>query len=102
MVQVELPGVTLRFLDRQIGKFILQGLSTKEIALPLDISDGTVNRRIARMCRRAGVVDRPELTLWLFQNPHSLDAGALTPAGLHPGDCQCSPFCRDLHARMRA
>ncbi len=94
--------VVLKFQDRQIGKLMLQGLRAELIAEPLEISVNTVNRRISRMCRWAEVEDRCQLVLWFLENPKCLIRGARTPPGLHPGDCQCCPFCRDLHARMMA
>ncbi len=90
----QLPDpVRLSRLEREIATRMLEAKASKLIAGELEKSVGTINRRIADMCRRAMVRDRFEFLLWLLQNQRCLTRGALTQPGLHPDSCRCSQFC---------
>lgn len=50
--------------ERQIVDALLRGLSNKEIAQHLGVSDQTVKNQLTRLYRKIGVSGRVDLMLW--------------------------------------
>jgi len=81
--------------DRELLKFIYDGVDPKTIAGELDITPGTVYVRRKELCRRAGVPDVLTLHIWLTQQQGVFFPGVVFRRGLHKQPCPCgSGFCR--------
>lgn len=65
------------------------GFNAKEIANTLEISLPTTYKRLARMCRVAGVVTVAQLVRWIWQHPECLEQGGASESGLHLQPCTC-------------
>lgn len=63
-IPVPVPGLTPR--EEQIARMIARGLSNREIAQELAISQGTVKIHVGRLYRKAGVSTRARLLLVLL------------------------------------
>jgi DNA-binding CsgD family transcriptional regulator len=83
--------ITFNLGERRVLALIGDGRSSKKMAPRLEISTSRVNARIAAICRKAKVDDRPELQAWLYQNPHAAERGVSSvPGGLR------APFAEAL------
>ena len=72
--------------EREILTLLCSGLEPKEIADELEISRGTVYKRIYGMYLKLGVRGRVGLVLWALNSPDV--------SRVHPSGCMCdSPLC---------
>ena len=69
--------------ERQLVDLVSQGLSNKQIASALGISEGTVKVYFSKLFRKVGVSDRFELALFGLQN-RRLDAAPAQQERIHP------------------
>jgi len=58
----------LSWIDYNILKYIVEGKSSKEIALILGISDGSVRNKISSILLRFGIRDRTSLAIFALEN----------------------------------
>ena len=63
------------FLDRIILEMFASGESTKAIAARVSHSVPTVNARLAKCLRTAGVPSRRAMHVWIHQHPEILKPG---------------------------
>lgn len=88
-----LNRLTFSRRERQILALLCLGSAAKQIAYELEIAVATVNTRIVKMFRKAGV-SRTELVIWALQHPECLTRDARCSPGLHPAECECgAPYC---------
>jgi two-component system, NarL family, nitrate/nitrite response regulator NarL len=55
---------TLSDRDHQIVSCLVQGLSNREAALQLNVTEGTVKARVQSLLRKAGVTNRTQAVMW--------------------------------------
>jgi two-component system, NarL family, nitrate/nitrite response regulator NarL len=55
--------------DRQIVRCLVQGLSNREVALRLNITEGTVKARVQGLLRKARVTNRTQAVMWALGYP---------------------------------
>jgi DNA-binding NarL/FixJ family response regulator len=71
--------------ERMVAANIARGLSNKEIASALDISEATVKKHVGRVLAKLGLQDRLQVGLFLARNPLLLSprhgSGPRNPAG---------------------
>jgi DNA-binding CsgD family transcriptional regulator len=60
-------GITRR--EGQIAALVARGLSNKEIAAKLHVSEATVKTHMYRILRKVGVGNRTELSRWYYSQP---------------------------------
>ena len=75
------PGQKLSHRERQVAALVAQGLSNKEIAFALHLSEGTIKVYIFHIFQKAKVSNRTELAVWHIQGGVLRGAGPRT-AGL--------------------
>ena len=73
--------------ERQLLRLISQGLSNKQIAGTLMITEGTVKVYLSRLFKKVGVLDRFELALYGLKN---LQYGATANFGDEASYCPSS------------
>ena len=79
--------VTLSPRERQLLRLISQGLSNKQIATALIITEGTVKVYLSKLYKKVGVLDRFELALYGLKN---LQYGAAASPGDEASYCPSS------------
>jgi two-component system nitrate/nitrite response regulator NarL len=60
---------TLSERDRQIVRCLIQGLSNREAALQLNVTEGTVKARVQGLLRKARVTNRTQAVMWALGHP---------------------------------
>jgi DNA-binding NarL/FixJ family response regulator len=60
--------------ERTVAAHLSRGLSNKEIASALDISEATVKKHVGRVLAKLGLQDRLQAGLYLARNPLVLNA----------------------------
>jgi len=63
------PMQPLSERERTVAAHIVRGLSNKEIASALDISEATVKKHVGRVLAKLGLQDRLQVGLFLARNP---------------------------------
>jgi len=58
------PGQKLSHRERQVATLVAQGLSNKQIAWELHLSEGTIKVYIFHIFQKANVTNRTELAVW--------------------------------------
>jgi DNA-binding NarL/FixJ family response regulator len=93
---LQVREVRLSPRERQLLRLVAQGLSNKQLAAELSISEGTVKVYLAKLFRKVGVHDRYELAM------HGLRSLGL--AGMHGGSTTNMNFTSSLvvEANQRA
>jgi DNA-binding NarL/FixJ family response regulator len=88
LLSVKMVALTRR--ETQLVTVLAQGLSNKEIAATLSISEGTVKVYLSRLFHKVGAKDRFELALHGLRNLHDMSGGPRVmsampqPDGLKP------------------
>ena len=67
------PQVSLTRRERDILRLIAQGLSNKEIAAQLHLSEKTVRNRLSEIFSKLGVGNRTQAAIWARE--HGLGSG---------------------------
>jgi two-component system response regulator DegU len=64
----QVPPVVLNFLEKELLKAIASGLTTKEIASQLKMSDATAETYRIRLIRKVGVQNTAGLMAYAYRN----------------------------------
>ena len=56
--------------EREISKLVAEGLSNKEIASKLFITEGTVKNHISSILSKLGLSHRTQIALYIIENYH--------------------------------
>ena len=84
--------------ERLILRELTNGHAAAEIAERLEMAVSTVGRHIRSAIHKAGLNNRYELVVFLFQSPRALLRGGRFAPGLHDqAKCGC-PCCRNMAA----
>jgi DNA-binding NarL/FixJ family response regulator len=67
------PQVSLTRRERDILRLLAQGLSNKEIAAQLHLSEKTVRNRVSEILSKLGLHNRTQAAIWARE--HELDSG---------------------------
>ena len=89
--------VTLSPRERQLLRLISQGLSNKQIATALIITEGTVKVYLSKLYKKVGVLDRFELALYGLKN---LQYGAAVSPGDEASYCPSSLIVQQRAKQM--
>ena len=75
----QLKGVVLGTREEEVGQLIAQGLSNKDIATRLYLSESTVETHVHKLLNKLGVNSRAQIAVWFSEQRQSQANHALTP-----------------------
>ena len=61
--------------EREVAEHVAQGLTNRQIATELSISERTVHTHVRRILRKLGLGSRAQITAWVIENRPSHDHG---------------------------
>lgn len=77
-----IPGQKLSLRERQVAALVAQGLSNKQIAYELHLSEGTIKVYIFHIFQKTNVTNRTELAVWQIQGGFPSPAAQRTPGSI--------------------
>lgn len=76
--QVAAPSLTRR--EREVSRLVKEGLSNKEIALKLFLSERTIEGHVASICNKLGFHSRVQIAAWVAQQGGASTGGHYAPS----------------------
>ena len=92
------PFMVFNRNERLVLRELANGHSATDIAERLEMAVSTIGRHMRSAVRKAGLQNRYQLLVFIFQTPRGLLKGGRFAPGLHnQATCEC-PCCRNMAA----